>query len=197
MQNSSFDPDLVVDGEGETRLDMSFETSALTAYRTRAYNTNVNDVTLLATDYLNHFNEALMLAELAVDMPDMLDDLIYWSPVSYIDHFRDSGIADRELAIEAYGFSPEEYKVPFEAVTKQLNSEIKDLQTTFGYIGRLEDQEIRAVAVHQCTIIRELIEQAGAIINGHVGDLKSPALLSKGAVGEGIFDQEDINAMFD
>lgn len=176
---------------------MSLETSALASYRARAYNTNVNDVTLLATDYLNHFNEALMLAELVVDMPDMLDDLNEWSPVSYEDHFRDSGIADRKLAIEAFGFSPDEYKAPFVATTKQLDREIQDLQTKFEDIDKLKKDEIRAVATQQCAIIRELIEQAGAIINGHVGDPKPQTFQSESTEDDRMFNQDDINAMFD
>ncbi len=186
----------MVDGEGETRLIMSIETSALAAYRARAHNTNVNDVTLLATDYLNHFNEALMLAELVVDMPDMLDDLIDWSPVAYGDHFRDSGIADRELAIEAYEFSPTEYKAPFEAITKQLDGEIQDLQANLSLIDNLEDDEARMMADAQCAVIRGLIEQAGAIINGHISDLNSQTPSEDSMEDEGTLDQDEINAMF-
>lgn len=186
----------MVDGEGETRLNMSIETSALAAYRARARNTNVNDITLLATDYLNHFNEALMLAELVIDMPDMLEDLIDWSPVTYGNHFRDSGIADRELAIEAYEFSPTEYKTPFEAITRRLDEEIEDLQTNLRLIDNLEDDEARMMADEQCAIIRGLIEQAGAIINGHIGDFNSQTPSEDSMEDEGILDQDEINAMF-
>ena len=35
----------------------------------RAKGTNVNDRTLLATDYLNHVNEIIMLLELVPDAP--------------------------------------------------------------------------------------------------------------------------------
>src|SRR5262249_53928612 len=52
---------------------------------------NINPVSLLATDYLNHFNEAVMLLELIPDMPDMLTDAKRWAPKPYKQHFRDSG----------------------------------------------------------------------------------------------------------
>jgi hypothetical protein len=52
---------------------------------------NINPVSLLATDYLNHFNEAVMLLELIPDMPDMLEDAKRWAPKPYKQHFRDSG----------------------------------------------------------------------------------------------------------
>ena len=48
------------------------ETQAL---RERARGSNVNDQTLLATDYLNHFNEVVMLLEMLPDMPEMLDEV--------------------------------------------------------------------------------------------------------------------------
>jgi hypothetical protein len=39
----------------------------------RAKGTTINSQTLLATDYLNHFNEVVMLFEMIADMPDMMD----------------------------------------------------------------------------------------------------------------------------
>ncbi|MCC3303581.1 hypothetical protein [Sneathiella sp. HT1-7] len=175
---------------------MSIETSAQAAYRARARNTNVNDVTLLATDYLNHFNEALMLAELVIDMPDMLDDLIDWLPVTYEDHFRFSGIADKELAIEAYAFSPTEYKAPFAAITMRLDEEIQEMQTNLSLVDNMEDVATRGMAERQCAVIRELIEQAGAIINGHICNVNTQGPSEDGMEDEGTLDQDEINAMF-
>ena len=48
---------------------------------------NIHQDTLLATDYLNHFNEIVMLLELVADMPDCLEDALEWQPKSYEDHF--------------------------------------------------------------------------------------------------------------
>ena len=42
----------------------------------RLQGTNINVNTLLATDYLNHFNEVIMLIEMLPDMPDMLEDVL-------------------------------------------------------------------------------------------------------------------------
>ena len=71
---------------------------------------NINPVTLLATDYLNHFNEVIMLIEMVADMPDMIEDVLAWEPKSYSQHFADSGFKDKNLAIEAYGAAPEDLK---------------------------------------------------------------------------------------
>ena len=63
---------------------------------------NINPATGLATDYLNHFNEAIMLLELVATMPECLPDLMEWRPMSYQDHFAGSAFKDRELAVAAY-----------------------------------------------------------------------------------------------
>src|SRR5215831_18093245 len=63
---------------------------------------NINPRTGLATDYLNHFNEAIMLLEMVPELPDCIDDLNAWQPLSYTEHFQASSFRDRELAIEAY-----------------------------------------------------------------------------------------------
>src|SRR5262245_28249336 len=43
---------------------------------------NINPRTGLATDYLNHFNEAIMLLEMIPDMPECADDFLEWRPLS-------------------------------------------------------------------------------------------------------------------
>ena len=44
---------------------------------------NINPRTGLATDYLNHFNEAVMLLEMIPDMPECAEDFLGWQPLSY------------------------------------------------------------------------------------------------------------------
>src|SRR5712675_3345098 len=63
---------------------------------------NINPRTGLATDYLNHFNEAIMLLEMIPDMPECAEDFLSWHPLSYAEHFMASHFKSRELAIEAY-----------------------------------------------------------------------------------------------
>ena len=42
----------------------------------RLQGTNINTSKLLATDYLNHFNEVIMLIEMVPDMPDIIEDVL-------------------------------------------------------------------------------------------------------------------------
>lgn len=87
----------------ETRQDpdSGVDSAVYEAFRARVADANINTQTLLATDYLNHFNEIIMLLEMVPDMPDMLEECRAWEPKSYQDHFRESSFSDKQLAIEA------------------------------------------------------------------------------------------------
>ncbi|USG61725.1 hypothetical protein NBZ79_01895 [Sneathiella marina] len=177
--------------------------STLEEYQARAQGTNVNAVTLLATDYLNHFNEALMLAELVVDMPDMLADFVDWKPKSYVDHFIESGIADRNLAIEAYEYSPSEFKVELNSTIAQLDTEILSLQIVLGdFVLRNELAENSDSIDKSCLSLRNLIDRAGSIINGQsAGDEARVSLMPQSAPAcsqheDDILEQGDIDALF-
>ena len=64
--------------------------------------TNINPITLLATDHpRNHFNEAIM-ALLEMPMaPECKEDFLAWTPMSYCEHFAASRFV-LDLAIAAY-----------------------------------------------------------------------------------------------
>ena len=81
-------------------------------YRRLVAGTTINGTTLLSTDYLNHFNEFVMMLELTADMPDMAADIADWQPKSYAQHFADSGFSHADLAIAAYDHAPREFRVP-------------------------------------------------------------------------------------
>jgi hypothetical protein len=98
--------------------------STYEAMRAKVAGSNLDPQTFLATDYLNHFNEVVMLIEMIPDMPEILEDAKEWQPKAYKDHFRDSTIADREIAIEAYDAVPDVYKTSFEKTVNQINTTI-------------------------------------------------------------------------
>ena len=54
----------------------------LEANRARLHGTNINEQTLLATDYLNHFNEIVMTWEMVPDFLDLWDEVKDWRPIS-------------------------------------------------------------------------------------------------------------------
>src|SRR5271163_4588143 len=78
---------------------------------------NINPRTGLATDYLNHFNEAIMLLEMIPDMPECAEDFLGWCPLSYREHFTASNFRARDLAIEAYDSADRAIREEFDSLT--------------------------------------------------------------------------------
>src|SRR3954471_141275 len=83
---------------------------------------NINPRTGLATDYLNHFNEAIMLLEMIPDMPECAEDFLTWSPLSYAEHFWASNFKARDLAIEAYEMADARIRAEFDNITATMTS---------------------------------------------------------------------------
>src|ERR1700754_4964669 len=83
---------------------------------------NINPRTGLATDYLNHFNEAIMLLEMIPDMPECVEDFLGWQPLSYCEHFTASNFKARDLAIEAYDSADQTIRAEFDNVTTAMTS---------------------------------------------------------------------------
>ena len=136
-------------------------------WRERATGTNVNEQTLLATDYLNHFNEVVMTLEMLADMPELLEEAKAWAPKDYKEHFRDSTIADKELAIEAYDHAPPKFKEPFEQNIDKIN------QLILTSVERLENDIntgdldlVRANASALSQVIQRLMDMCSANIHG-------------------------------
>src|SRR6201997_2022596 len=83
---------------------------------------NINPQTGLATDYLNHFNEAIMLLEMIPDIPECAEDFLAWSPLSYAEHFTASNFKARALAISAYDSADPDIRAEFDQMTETMTS---------------------------------------------------------------------------
>jgi len=136
-------------------------------WRTRVQGTNISDKTLLATDYLNHFNEIVMLIEMIPDMPDMLEECLIWQPKSYAEHFRDSGFSDKDLAIEAYGHVPSKFRRPFEDTIAQAHQVIAHtVERVSTDIQGGDPDKLRADCQTSVAMIHRIIQIANGIIHG-------------------------------
>ena len=125
---------------------------------------NINPRTGLATDYLNHFNEAIMLLEMIPDMPECAEDFLTWSPLSYSEHFMASNFRARDLAIEAYDTADTTIRTEFDNTTATMTS----ILTAVGTAMREARQDTtRATLAEQATgWVKPLVALAGGIING-------------------------------
>ena len=150
------------------------ENAEFEAFREKVKGTNIDEQTLLATDYLNHFNEIVMLFDMLADMPELIEDCKAWQPRSYEDHFRQSTFSDKDLAVEAYGKVPSRFRIPFEETIHQINTLILESveRLDADISAGTEDELLR----HTCSAIsraaQALMDCASGIIHGsnHVMD---------------------------
>jgi len=125
---------------------------------------NINPSTGLATDYLNHFNEAIMLLDLVSTVPDCLPDLMAWRPMSYQDHFASSRFKDRELAVAAYSAADPAARGELERLADAMTAILLATRNAMMVDGcAVETTEEAAKAAAQ---MRPLVAQAGSVING-------------------------------
>ena len=156
-----------MDTSVSTAVDAVAPSDALESIRARVKHANINDRTLLATDYLNHFNEIVMLMDMIPDMPECLGDAAEWSPKSYKEHFRESSFSDKDLAIEAYDHAPSDFRVPFEATVAQMDRLVAvSLERISSAVDSLNDEAIREAASRASRDLQKLIDVVSAIING-------------------------------
>jgi hypothetical protein len=125
---------------------------------------NINPRTGLATDYLNHFNEAVMLLEMIPDIPECADDFLGWRPLSYTEHFTASHFKARDLAIEAYNSADPVIRTEFENITSAMTS---ILSAVGAAMREARQDKTRATLAEQATgWVKPLVAMAGGIING-------------------------------
>ena len=136
-------------------------------FAARAKGTNVNERTLLATDYLNHINEIIMLLELVPDAPECLEDCRGWQPKTYVQHFEDSSIADRDLAIAAYPYSPPEFRRLFDRLVMEMNRLVeRALPAIEAANAKGDEQRSRHIVEISVSGLRTMVDQASATIHG-------------------------------
>ena len=149
---------IVIDEQGDDALS-----PAPRAPEPRAV-AHINPVTGLATDYLNHFNEAIMLLEMLPACPDCRDDLRAWTPMSYCEHFRQSGFAGRDRAIAAYESADPVTRDILEILTETMITLVEHARKE---IEAAPNASIGAgIAERAAGWLKLLAAQAGAVING-------------------------------
>lgn len=125
---------------------------------------NINPATRLATDYLNHFNEAIMMLEMLPEMPDCIVDLIEWSPLTYPEHFLASSFKGRELAIAAYEAAEPDVRARLDRLGELMNTILA--ATRDAILTPLSEPVANAVAAEAVSRLKPLVAEAAGVING-------------------------------
>jgi len=141
------------------------ETAAISTARAEELRAaNINPRTGLATDYLNHFNEAVMLLEMIPDMPECAEDFLGWKPLSYAEHFTASNFKARDLAIEAYNMADGRIRTEFDNITNAITSILSAVSAA---MRETQQAKTRTRLAEQASgWVKPLVTQAGGVING-------------------------------
>lgn len=138
---------------------------------------NINEETLLATDYLNHFNEIVMILDMIPMMPECLDDAKAWAPKTYQAHFRDSVFTDKELAILAYENAPSRFREPFDDTVAKMDALVaQGLSAIEQAVATGEQGRIELAVADVSRSLQSYIDRCSAIIHGRTSKLDQSAV---------------------
>lgn len=163
---------------------------------------NINPDSFLATDYLNHFNEIVMLMEMVPDMPDLLEEAAEWSPKTYNEHFAESGFQAKDLAIKAFELAPPLFRAPFEAVSKEIQITIQATVNGLVAVNVVErglSPAAQALIRGRIETLQNLLMKLNQLIHGKLDEAGQTKELDAGKITdqENIQSQEDIDKLFD
>lgn len=125
---------------------------------------NLHPETGLATDYLNRFNEAIMLLELVHDEPACVEDLAAWTPANYVEHFATSSFRARDLAIEAYHGAPLVLRHRLDEISATMTGII--LETRAALAAGLPAEAVRRDVDAALARLKDYLSEASAVIHG-------------------------------
>ena len=202
MSKSSVQLRVVASNDNEfarENLARAFKNSMTEHLRAHTKDTNVNPDTLLTTDYLNHFNEIVMLLELVPSAPTQFAaELAEWQHESYEEHFTRSGFRDKELAIIGYRNAPEEVRRAFDSSVADLETEmVMLLQQVQEKIAKGDTEGLSTLCNEAIPRLQDFIQITAGIVNGSVPDDTKAAQSGTAAGDEPDSAQSAVDALFD
>lgn len=137
--------------------------------RLHALGTNVDRATLLDSDYLNHFNEIVVLLEnIPSNLGELTAKLEAWKPIGYVDYFSGRDIRERDIAIVAYRNAPESVRTMFDAAIAALQlhmvATVKEIRTL---AKRKRTKALEGACAESAARLKAMIAQAASIATGH------------------------------
>lgn len=138
----------------------------------RLPDSNINPVTWLATDYLNHFNEAIMLLELYSSSPECIDDILAWKPKTYREHFAGSTFKGSQVALAAYDAADPRARRDLESLSDMMSVVLQ--ATCAAMRSDMPGDAAKALAESVVSGLKPLVARAGAVINGENADETPP-----------------------
>lgn len=139
----------------------------------------VNPASGLANDFLNVYNEILMLIELLPTMPELADDIAAWRPASYRAYFMQSPLPGSHDALAVYGRLEPSFRALFEAsVEKLAECGVEAVDAISRAVASGADdcgEQISQVCARSVAHLRSLLHATELLINhGHLVEGRDP-----------------------
>lgn len=140
----------------------------------------VNPASGIANDYLNHFNEALLMIEnLPILLPEMIDDIWQWKPVSYAEYFKNSPLPGSAETLRIYDGLDKNFRADFEAMIAMLDRIVLDsVELIFSRRrpdGSIDPDAIEAICEQCSADLRVVLDRTADLVNhGYAAPLERP-----------------------
>ncbi len=129
----------------------------------------VNPSSGIANDYLNLFNELVMLVEQLPSMPDLIEDVLAWRPISYEDYFSQSSLTGSKSALDAYRALDSEFRAMFEASVTELDNlatgSLAAIRRHLRINGDRQPQTLAALCAKNGLHLRAALDKAVGLVN--------------------------------
>jgi hypothetical protein len=130
----------------------------------------INPASGIANDFLNHYNEILLMVEnLPVLLPEMVDELMQWRPTTYVEYFQKSPLPGGRYALARYEQIDPAVRLPFEELVEQLNAKAVEIVAKISAHrradGSIEADEVAGFCAAASEDLRTLLDAAAAFVN--------------------------------
>jgi hypothetical protein len=140
----------------------------------------VNPASGIANDYLNHFNEILLMIEnLPILLPEMVEDILQWKQVSYTEYFKKSPLPGSAEALRIYDALDPNFRTDFEAMIELLDKIVlSSIEIIFDHRlpdGSIEPEAIGEICETNSADLRAVLDRTADLINhGYAPPLERP-----------------------
>ncbi len=130
----------------------------------------VNPSSGIANDFLNQYNEVLLLVEnLPVLLPEMVDELLAWKKKSYEEYFMTSPLPGSDIAIKIYGMLDDSFKKKFEVqiakIDKIADRAVEVIRERNSASSELNADDVEEFCGQISKKLREEMEGAARMVN--------------------------------
>ncbi|MGE3642584.1 MAG: hypothetical protein AB7F96_01900 [Beijerinckiaceae bacterium] len=129
----------------------------------------VNPASGIANDYLNLFNEIVMLIEQLPTMPELIEDIKAWRPTTYREYFAKSPLPGSGNALQAYEKLDVLFRMEFEKIVAELDQQATGIVAAIRLHQRAKKGsdrfELEVICGRGGSALRETLDRAVNVVN--------------------------------